>query len=86
MTSQVRSLELTTELSKKQAELQIQEDLYQNQLGIIYLETKNQLKYMFKSRVEKISTSLDRDMTFEEGSDICDTIDAFIQELHPTIY
>ena len=85
MTSQVRSLELTTELSKKQAELLIQEDLYQKQLGIIELETKNQLKYMFKSRVEKISTLLDRDMTFEEGSDICDTIDAFIQELHPTI-
>ena len=86
MSSQVRSLELTTELSKEQAELLIQEDLYQTQLDIIELETKNQLKYMFKSRVEKISTLLDRDMTFEEGSDICDTIDAFIQELDHTIY
>lgn len=81
ISSQVRSLELNAELNKKYTECETLQNLYHRKTSIIELETKNQLKFMFKSRIEKLTTLFNIDLPFQEGCDMCDLVDEFIDEL-----
>ena len=83
MTAQVRVLEQTAELSKKQKELDDHKELLQTQLGIIKQQTQRELQDMFQSHIHKLNGYLQKEMTYEEGKEISDRIDSFISSLIP---
>ena len=83
MAAQVRVLEQTAELSKKQKELDDHKELLQTQLGIIKQQTHLELQDMFQSHIHKLNGYLQKEMTYEEGKEISDRIDSFISSLIP---
>ena len=83
MSAQVRVLEQTAELSKKQKELEDHKELLLTQRGIIKQQTHLELQDMFQSRIHKLNGYLQKEMTYEEGNEISDRIDNFISSLIP---
>lgn len=85
--SQARVLEQTKELSKKHLELDNHKQLLKTQLDIIKQQTRIELQTMFQSRIHKLTEHFKKDMTYEEGTEICNSIDKFISMLIPvTLY